>query len=114
MLVITATLFAAAAAFVSIYTLVTPGRRAAVPNRLSRFERGETQDRQALLAEPFSARVATPLAARIRKLVGEVLPSSVVSSIERRLLIAGEPASLYAFLTIQLLAIGAGIFLAVI
>jgi tight adherence protein C len=114
MLIITATLFAAAAAFVSVYTLVTPGRRTAVPNRLSRFERGETQDRQALLAEPFSARVATPLAARIRNVVQKTLPSSVVSSVERRLLVAGEPASLYAFLTVQLLAIGAGIFLAII
>lgn len=113
-MIIFAAICAAAATFVGIYTLVTPGGRSQVPNRLSKFDRSATIGREELLAEPFSARVGIPVLERVRKLLASVLPSTVVQSLERRLLIAGEPISLHAFLTASVFAAGLGLLVAVV
>jgi len=105
-MIILAALCAAAAAFIGVYTLVTPGARSQLPGRLNKLERGTVVDRDELLAEPFSARVGLPVIARVRSFIANVLPSSLIQSIERRLVVAGEPVSLHAFVA-ALLATGA-------
>ncbi len=113
MIVLLAAFAACAAVFVGVYTLVTPEQRKGVPDRLNRFDRGAQPGRDELLAEPFATRVGLPVLGRIRKVFAGTLPSSMVHSIEQRLLLAGEPTSLHAFLTVQLAAIAAGVFIVI-
>ncbi len=94
-----AAITAALAVFVGVFTLVTPGRPASMTNRLDRLERGERSDRESQLATPFATRVTKPILGRARRGAGAVLPASVVSAIERRILVAGDPISLHAFLS---------------
>jgi tight adherence protein C len=62
-----------------------------------------------MLAAPFATRVGRPLVGHTQSLLARFLPSSIVSGFEKRLIIAGEPMSLQAFLAFQLLFIGAGL-----
>lgn len=112
MLELIAALAACAAVFVGVFTLVTPGRAGAVPSRLNRFDRGELPGRDQLLAESFTTRVGVPLVGRIRRSFGRMLPSSMVTGIESRLILAGEPCSLHAFLTAQIIAFAFAVFVA--
>ena len=114
MMIVLAALCAAAAAFFGIYTLVTPGQRSQVPGRLNKLDRGAMPGREELLAEPFSARVGMPMVQRLRRGFGSILPSSMVGSIERRLIVAGEPVSLHGFMTMWLVFCGLGVVLAVL
>lgn len=104
MLNILAALTAALAVFVVVYTLVTPAGQPAVGKRLGRWERGELSGRDAHLARPFAARVTLPLMRKVRGAARAILPASAVSSLERRLLVAGDPVSLHAFLAVQVTA----------
>jgi tight adherence protein C len=106
MIVLLAAACACAAVFVVVYTLVTPGQRGAVPDRLNRFDRSVQPGRDELLAEPFTTRVGAPVLARLRNTFGRILPSSMVSGIERRLMLAGEPVSLHFFLALFLAMLG--------
>jgi len=99
----------ALAVFVAVYTLVTPGR--ALTARLDRFQRVPNFDRDALLSEPFVVRVGGPLVDRFQRLARRLLPGSILTSVERRLVLAGEPLSLHAFLSVQIVMAGAGIVL---
>ena len=96
-----AALTAAVAVFVGVFTLVTPGRPGTVDRRLDRLERGELSGREAHLAQPFASRVTRPMMRKLRGGAGAMLPASLVSAVERRLLVAGDPVSLHGFLTIQ-------------
>lgn len=95
-----------AAVFVTIYTLVTPSSRGAVPDRLNRYDRSLQPGREEQLAAPFSARVGAPMLSGARNALARLLPSSLVRTIEQRLILAGEPVSLHAFLTFQIAMIG--------
>lgn len=106
-----AAITAALAVFVGVFTLVTPGRPASMTNRLDRLERGERSDRESQLATPFATRVTKPILERARRGAGAVLPASVVSAIERRILVAGDPISLHAFLSVQLAFVCGALFL---
>ena len=106
-----AAITAALAVFVGVFTLVTPGRPASMTNRLDRLERGERSDRESQLATPFATRVTKPILGRARRGAGAVLPASVVSAIERRILVAGDPISLHAFLSVQLAFVCGALFL---
>lgn len=106
-----AAITAALAVFVGVFTLVTPGRPASMTNRLDRLERGERSDRETQLATPFATRVTKPILGRARRGAGAVLPASVVSAIERRILVAGDPISLHAFLSVQLAFVCGALFL---
>ncbi len=106
-----AAIAAALAVFVGVYTLVTPNRPANMTSRLDRLERGDRSDREAQLATPFANRVTKPILGKVRRGAGSVLPASVVSAIERRILVAGDPISLHAFLTVQLAFVGGALFL---
>ena len=110
MMVLLAAFAACAAVFVGVYTLVTPEQRKGVPDRLNRFDRGAQPGRDELLAEPFSTRVGAPLLNRIRTMFAGTLPSSLVRSIEKRLVLAGEPTSLHAFLAVLIAAGAGGVF----
>lgn len=106
-----AAITAALAVFVGVFTLVTPGRPASMTNRLDRLERGERSDRESQLATPFATRVTKPILGRARRGASAVLPASVVSAIERRILVAGDPISLHAFLSVQLAFVCGALFL---
>ncbi|GMV86193.1 MAG: hypothetical protein AMXMBFR80_20480 [Dehalococcoidia bacterium] len=110
-MVLLAVLCGAAAAFIGAYSLFG-ATNGALPERLNRLERGGLKDRPDLLAEPFTARVGVPLAQRARAMLMRLLPGSWVSGIEHRLMLAGDPLSLHAMLTVQLVAVGAGVFVA--
>lgn len=112
-MIVFAAISAALAVFVGVYTLASPGRARAVTSRLDRLEREPQTDREAVLAAPFVSRVGVPMARRIQWVLGLLLPTSIVSSFERRLVLAGEPISLHAFLTFQAAMIGAAVVLAV-
>ena len=105
-----AALAAALAVFVGVFTLITPSRPTSMTNRLDRLDRGDRSDRESQLATPFATRVTKPILGKVRRGAGAVLPASVVSAIERRILVAGDPISLHAFLTVQLVFVG-GAFL---
>lgn len=105
MLEILAALCAFAAVFVTIYTLVTPARSSALPDRLNRFDRSAQPGRKELLAAPFSARVGAPVLSGARNTVARLLPASVVRGFEQRLIVAGEPISLHAFLAVEISAV---------
>ncbi len=98
------------AVFVAVYTLVTPSRPFAA--RLDRFQRVSAFDRDALLSEPFVVRVGAPLLHRLQGFARRLLPGSILTGIERRLVLAGEPLSLHAFLSVEMVATGAGVLLA--
>ncbi len=93
------------AVFVTVYTLVTPGRRSALPDRLNRFDRSVQPGREELLAAPFSARVGAPVVSGARNALARLLPSAMVRGFEQRLVLAGEPVSLHAFLAVQISAV---------
>ncbi len=86
-------------------------RRGAPPARLTQFDRSNRVGRDAVLAAPFGERVAVPLAGRLRNIAGKVLPARMVTDIERRLIVAGEPMSLHALLGLQIAAFGAAVVL---
>ncbi len=104
-----AAVFAALAAFVGAYSLVTPGPRRGLASRLGRFDRTDAHDRADVLALPFAQRVGIPVTSRVRGWLSNILPATIVARIEKQLLVAGEPLSLYAFLGVQLAAIGAAV-----
>lgn len=106
-----AAVFAAAASFVLAYTLTTPNRHALeLLERLNRHERSLDPDRTAMLAQPFTARAVRPLARRVGRAAAAALPTSLVGSIERRLIMAGEPMTLQAFLLYQAASAAAALF----
>lgn len=110
-MILLAALCGAAAAFIGVYSLFGATNRA-LPERLNRLERTGLKDRPELLAEPFATRVGVPLAQRVRALLTRLLPGSWVSGIEHRLMLAGDPVSLHVMLTVQFVAIAAGVLVA--
>lgn len=73
-------------------------------SRLGPLHRTIPMDREAHLAEPFLQRVVLPLADWGRRIITRVLPGAVSADLERRLIVAGEPLTLFTFLAIQLWA----------
>jgi tight adherence protein C len=108
-----AAMVSALAVFVAMTSMLTSKRPDAATTRMSRWERGQPMDRDALLLVPFSQRVGGPLAQRVRRWFSRLLPASMVSNLERRLLVAGEPLSLHALITMQLVCASFGVLLAV-
>lgn len=96
---------AALAVFVGITSLIARKRPDVAALRMEQWDRAGRMDREALLEIPFSERVGSPLARNVRRAFSRVLPTSMVSSLERRLLIAGEPMSLHALITMQLVCV---------
>lgn len=111
MIELVAAITAALAVFVVVYTLVTPARPEQVNNRLDRLERGDRSEREAHLATPFASRVTLPLMRKLRGGAKSILPNSMVSALERRIMVAGDPVSLHAFLSLQIVFIALALLL---
>ena len=99
----------ALAVLIGVYTVTTPARSRRISERLERLDRRESMDREAMLRAPLAERVGLPMMESIQGVGGRVLPSTVMTGIERRLQLAGEPISLHAYVGIQLGGIGLGI-----
>ncbi len=86
---------------------------AAARQRLEGFTRN--QDPLAPPPTPnFSERVLSPMLHGAADGLGRLLPRSMLSGVERSLVIAGEPMTLSGFLTMVLVATGAALFLGVL
>jgi tight adherence protein C len=100
------------AVFVLVLALVRPGRGArALEQRFGNLERGAPLEREDLLALPFGERVATPLARRLARVGSLVFPARVVAALDRRLMLAGRPATVSGFLTLQSILAASGLLL---
>jgi tight adherence protein C len=111
-MIILAALVIAASVFVLAYTLLTPSQARPVTERLDRFDRSSMSERDAKLAQPFSKRVVSPVGATMRRIAAAMLPSSIVQYLDKKLLVAGNPLTLQAFLTFQSAAVGGAVVLA--
>lgn len=105
MLVAFAGLAVAVAVFALVYTLVAGAAPTTVGERLNRLDRSTLLDRDAQMGLPFTSRVLAPALGRLRSGANSILPASVVKLVQRKLLVAGEPVSVHAFLTLQSLAV---------
>jgi tight adherence protein C len=110
-MILIAAIVAAGAVFIAAFALASPGRPKAVTSRLGTFDRSTARDREAVLSSPFMSRVGNPMLNKGQSLFGRFLPGSLVASIERRLVAAGEPISLQTFLAFQFLMIGLAVVL---
>ena len=84
------------------YSLATPARSARIDSRLGKLDRATLTERELTLALPFFARVGRPIAGLVRGTFARILPTTIARDLERRIIVAGEPVSLYGFLTLQL------------
>lgn len=114
MLLLLSTILGASAVFFATFALATPVSRKRVDVRLGRIAREETlTEREEELARPFLERVGTPSFGFFRAVVRSLLPSTLASDIEDRLRRAGEPTSLHAFVSMELVALGFGVMIVV-
>jgi tight adherence protein C len=72
--------------------------------RLEGFKRGPQELDVAPEAPSFGARVVTPILQGLTRGLGSLLPKSLLSGVERKLITAGEPMTLNGFLTMVLVA----------
>ena len=112
-MILFAAIVAAAAVFALVYTLTTSGSPRPVVARLDRFDRANSTDRGARLAEPFSARVMAPVGSRLRGAATALLPGSLLRALEQKLLVAGNPVSLHFFLVMQVVCAAGGVAVAI-
>jgi tight adherence protein C len=75
--------------------------------RLEGFKRGTANQEVAPVAPTFGERVVTPFFRGITRGFGNLLPKSVLSGVERKLITAGEPMTLQGFLTMVLITTAA-------
>ena len=97
---------------IGIYSLATPARSAHIDSRLGKLDRSTLTEREQTLALPFLSRVGLPILGVLRGSLSRVLPTTIAHDLERRIIVAGEPVSLYGFLTVQLgaIALAIGLF----
>lgn len=75
--------------------------------RLEAFKRGGQPEESAPDVRTFSERVVSPLLKGATGALGALLPKSILSGVERKLVIAGEPMTMSGFLTMVVVATGA-------
>ena len=98
-----APILGAMAVLVLVYSLTTSSRPRRTDVRLGKLDRGEaTTEREDQLSHPFVERVGMPLMGFLRGSITRLLPGSIVTSIDHRLRLAGEPMSTHAFSALQL------------
>ena len=90
---------------IATYSLATPARSAHIDSRLGKLDRTTMTEREQTLSLPFLSRVALPILGAIRGTVSRILPTTIAHDFERRIVIAGEPISLYGFMTLQVVAV---------
>ncbi|HYM15443.1 MAG TPA: type II secretion system F family protein [Dehalococcoidia bacterium] len=107
--------------FVTVFFLIlglapSSATGTAARQRLEAFKRGGPQD-QAEAPPPsatFGERVLQPLLHGATAALGRLLPRSMLSGVEKQLLVAGEPMTMSGFLTMVLVATGASTLLGVL
>lgn len=72
--------------------------------RLEALKRGATPDEPPIGSHSLQARVLSPLFQAAVRAFGSLLPKSVLSGVERKLVIAGEPMTMNGFLTMVLVS----------
>jgi hypothetical protein len=82
----------------------------AARQRLEGFTRNQPELMQPITPS-FSARVLTPMLRGAANGLGRLLPRSMLSGVEKSLVIAGEPMTLSGFLTMVLVASGSALVL---
>ncbi|TAK65997.1 MAG: type II secretion system F family protein [Dehalococcoidia bacterium] len=85
----------------------------AARQRLEGFTRNQADTMQPL-APSFRERVLAPMLRGAANGLGRLLPRSMLSGVEKSLVIAGEPMTLSGFLTMVLIASGSALFLGVL
>ncbi len=94
--------FVALAVFAFAFVVLRPQRMPAdVEQRLARLEHGAAMGREELMDLPFSARVARPIAGRVRAMGRLLLPHGLTQAIQQRLVVAGQPMTVPRFLILQ-------------
>ena len=86
----------------------------AARRRLDTFTRGGPEPDLQPATPGFGLRVLTPLLSGAAGGLGKLLPRSMLSGVERSLIIAGEPMTMTGFLTMVLVATGASAFFGVL
>ncbi len=86
----------------------------AARQRLEGFTRNQADMMGPPPTPSFSERVLSPMLHGAANGLGRLLPRSMLSGVERSLIIAGEPMTLSGFLTMVLVASGAALFLGVL
>lgn len=76
--------------------------------RLESFTRGTPDMDQTIETPSFGKRIVGPAMRRATKLLGSLLPKSMLSGVERKLLLAGEPMTMNGFLTMVIISSAVG------
>lgn len=100
-MVLIAALVSALAVSVAVYVLTNRDRDGYLDARLARLHRKTLSYREAKLATLFFQRVALPIGTWVRAWFVKMLPTTMASGTEDRLVVAGEPMSARAYLTWQ-------------
>ncbi len=77
--------------------------------RLESFTRGTPEPEQVGAASGFGKRILGPALHNATRLLGALLPRSLLSGVEKKLILAGEPMTMNGFLTMVLIATGVGL-----
>jgi tight adherence protein C len=87
---------------------------AAARQRLEGFTRNQPDFTVQPVAPSFSERVLVPMLRSAANGLGRLLPRTMLSGVEKSLVIAGEPMTLSGFLTMVLVSSGSALFLGVL
>ena len=77
--------------------------------RLESFTRGTPETEQPGEAPSFGKRIVGPVLRSATQLLGALLPKSMLSGVEKKLILAGEPMTMNGFLTMVLITSAAGL-----
>jgi len=112
-MVLLASLGATLTIFVGLSAMIGRGRSRRIDGRLDAYDRAARPGREGALALPFSTRIGWPFLHSAMALVRRLLPASAVASIERQLVLAGDPLSLYAYVAVSFAFLAAAVMVVV-
>ena len=93
--------------FMGVASGQATGMGAATRQRLDILTRGGQEVEVAPQQPGFGSRVAGPVLGAGTRMLGNLLPKSLLNGVEKKLMIAGEPMTMQGFLTMVLVATGA-------
>jgi len=76
--------------------------------RLESFTRGTPETEQTTETPSFAKRIIGPAMRSATKLLGALLPKSMLSGVEKKLILAGEPMTMNGFLTMVIISSAVG------
>lgn len=82
--------------------------------RLESFTRGAPELEVSVETPSFGKRILGPALRNATRLLGALLPRSLLSGVEKKLILAGEPMTMNGFLTMVLIATGVGLGMGVL